>query len=133
MIDVLLMVALVAPFVAFSTFVVFAVWRFASSHDQPKVKPQRQVWIPNAGWMDAMEPPAPVDPLVALKRAWLADPRPAWETVGDFEREVERVMRGERAPRGPGGLPPIHRPPAPIPGVERIAVLTDGVRRSSWG
>lgn len=59
------------------------------------------------------------DRLADLQQVWLADPRPAWETVAAFERDVEKVLRGdvtadyvERMPLSrarPEGLPPVRR------------------------
>src|SRR5689334_10475848 len=40
------------------------------------------------------------DRLADLTAAWLADERPAWETVDEFEADVDRVLRGRRT-RGP--------------------------------
>jgi hypothetical protein len=37
---------------------------------------------------------ADLDPLTTLTAEWLADERPAWETVDGFERDVERVLTG---------------------------------------
>lgn len=44
-------------------------------------------------------------PLFRLRMEWLADPRPAWETVDAFERDVERLLSG-RHREPPRGLPP---------------------------
>lgn len=47
------------------------------------------------------------DPLLRLRVEWLADDRPAYETIDAFEADVERVLRGEWPILArPRGLPP---------------------------
>jgi hypothetical protein len=52
--------------------------------------------------------PRPKDRLSNVIAMWLADERPAWETIEAFERDVERVLRG--IPSRPHGGP---RRPSP--------------------
>lgn len=64
----------------------------------------------------ARRPSHKTDRLADMTAVWLADPRPAWETIAAFERDLEKVLRGdvtadyvERMPLRVGGLPPATR------------------------
>jgi hypothetical protein len=50
--------------------------------------------VVGGSWVRAI--PARRDRLEGTVAIWLADERPAWETVEAFERDVERVMRGDQ-------------------------------------
>jgi hypothetical protein len=60
---------------------------------------------------------------------WLADERPAWETIEAFERDVERVLRGQVW--RPLGMP--LRPPSKPSDAGRSARPTEGARRDADG
>jgi hypothetical protein len=76
-----------------------------------------------------LRPPRAPDHLASVVEVWLADERPAWETVEAFERDVERVLRGQVS--RPPGMP--LRPPPKSPDADRSARPTEGARRDADG
>jgi hypothetical protein len=62
--------------------------------------------VVGSSWVRAIEPGAEAgrDRLASTVEVWLADERPAWETIEAFERDVECVMRGEQT-EDYGGIP----------------------------
>jgi hypothetical protein len=66
------------------------------------------------------------DRLASTVEMWLADERPAWETIEAFERDVERVLRGQVS--RPPGMP--LRPP---PTYRDVRAATDAMRRDAEG
>jgi hypothetical protein len=69
--------------------------------------------VVGSSWVRAIEPGAEAgrDRLASTVEVWLADERPAWETIEAFERDVGRVLRGQVS--RPPGMP--LRPPPPKP------------------
>jgi hypothetical protein len=82
-------------------------------------------YAPLPGW----RPPRVRDRLGSVVEVWLADERPAWETIEAFERDVERVLRGQMS--RPLGMP--LRPPSKPSDAGRSARPTEGARRDADG
>lgn len=84
----------------------------------------------------APPPPAPMDRLAETVRVWLADPRPAWETVEAFECDVERVLAGPTQidiTKMMGGLPAVPCEHVYVrPGMAATAVCVHCGKRSPF-
>jgi hypothetical protein len=89
--------------------------------------------VVGGSWVRAIPParPARRDRLEGTVAIWLADERPAWETIEAFERDVERVLSGQMW--RPLGMP-LRPPPPPKPSdAGRSARPTEGARRDADG
>jgi hypothetical protein len=81
--------------------------------------------VVGSSWVWAISPARPDrrDRLEGTVAIWLADERPAWETVEAFERDVERIMRGDMT-EGYVERMPLRPPPKPadLEGVHRALI-----------
>lgn len=78
-----------------TTFILGVIWGLASAivrHEVKEIGHRPPLVVP------VVRPP---DRLGETVRVWLADPRPAWETVEAFERDVAHAL-GVAAPPEPG-------------------------------
>jgi hypothetical protein len=70
----------------------------ARPHRPPPPPKSRATVGRDGGWQKPVSPPLsaarprPPDRLTETTRAWLADDRPAWETVEAFERDVAKAL-----------------------------------------
>jgi hypothetical protein len=95
----------------FAALPVAAVCVVLMGHAPPRVaarphRPPRAVASPGGGWQ---KPVAPPDRLAETVRLWLADDRPAWETIDALEHDVQLALEGrsdaaERMARHPGAI-----------------------------